>query len=599
MDESTSPSTTQTKKPNSRLTFGMSSFGREEQQQFGRNIRLAMACIDGKDEPVNIKAMPHDEATLRQRLRTLTQEISSSQADLLELLVRFDELQGWKSSGARHCAGWMNNELSIGLKLGWEYLRVGRELRKLPTTRALFRAGKLSWSKIRLLVRVADADNEKILCHAALDASVSDVARLCDTYNWKEDNKDESENDRARRQWASRSLSWDETSNGSTRIYITLPTEIARGFLNSVDHSQNVLKESELNPSEKVPEDSEPTISQLRADAAVLMAETSLQSAGREIATADRYQVIVSVDVDELKTSASCKASQKTPEQTPEQISDEHSDIPPSKLSNKTSTHPIPTKRPTVKGAGVIARETARRIACDCSVTTNTTKNGEPTDIGRKSRVWPPAMARAIKNRDQHCQFYGCTQTKDLQIHHIVHWADGGTTSVSNGVCLCKTCHAKVHEGGYRIQNVDNNEQRLNAQFEQQQQASDPSLFNVEKELRTDRQSFNTIRKLSPTRYRFRIVDAAGCDIRNKSDSSIRINTKINNDKLTLDDPRQSTRVDCGEPPPAIYSTKRKANSRRTSWSTSEKSADYHVNSTDFYIHSHQYQAETSGRLYL
>lgn len=99
--------------------FGMSSFGPKDQRQFGRNILLAIACIEGKDEPENIKAMPDEEATLRQRLRTLTHVMSSSQADLLELLVRFDELQGWKSSGAKHCVAWMNCEVGIGQKLGW------------------------------------------------------------------------------------------------------------------------------------------------------------------------------------------------------------------------------------------------------------------------------------------------------------------------------------------------------------------------------------------------------------------------------------------------------------------------------------------------
>jgi hypothetical protein len=42
---------------------------------------------------------------------------------------------------------------------------------------------------------------------------------------------------------------------------------------------------------------------QRRADAAVLMAETSLQCAGRDIATSDRYQVIVTVDASELSNA--------------------------------------------------------------------------------------------------------------------------------------------------------------------------------------------------------------------------------------------------------------------------------------------------------
>jgi hypothetical protein len=499
--------------------IGMGSFDANDRQQFGRNIRLAMACIDGSTKPVSAKALPSDEAAIHKRLKVLSQNITSSHADLLELLVRFDDKEGWKTQGASHCAAWVNLELGISVKLGWEYLRVGRKLRLLPTTTALFRAGKLSWSKIRSIVSVANTDNEKTLCHAALDASVTEVIRLCNEYLWTEDENGDGDNDRAIKQWESRSLSWNEISNGSTRIQLILPPEIALAFLNSVEHSLSLVGM----------DDSHNKISQRRADAAVLMAETSLQVAGRDIATADRYQVIVSVDASELAT---------------------------------------PSKRPTVKGAGPIARETARRIACDCSVSTHTTVNGEPTDIGRRSRLWPNAMARAIRNRDQHCQFYGCTQTHNLQIHHIKHWADGGSTCVSNGACLCQYHHTMVHEGGYSIQSVASSEQRLNNQFSRQQHIDDASMFSCEKELRNNRESFNTVRKLSPTKYRFRVVDANGQDIRSKH-AAITFNLALPSE-FTISDQYESqnqlepeypfitndghsTRVECAEPVSGFY----------------------------------------------
>ena len=474
----------------SRMHLGMESFDAEERQQFGQNVRLAMECMEGAAAPVNTKAMPSDEGDIRLRLKVLSQDITSGHADLLELLVRYDDMEGWTSSGCRHCAAWMNLEMGISLQLAWEYLRVGRKLRQLRTTTALFRAGKLSWSKIRLIASVADKDTENTLCHPALDAAVTDVKRLCDGYRWKDNEGDGAEqsaqNDRALQQWNSRSLRWGELGNGSTRIQLILPPEIAQAFLASVEHSLN-----QLEPTD----DPDACISQHRADAAVRMAETSLQAAGRDTATADRYQVIVSVDAAELANSGHVASGEEPP-------------------SDEVST---PSKRATVNGTNAIARETARRIACDCSIATHTKVNGEPIDIGRKSRLWPNAMARAIKDRDQHCQFHGCTQTQNLQIHHINHWADGGTTSVSNGVCLCQGCHTRVHEGGYSIQRVEGNEQRMEEQFERQQRSDDLTVYNIEKELRNDRESFNQVRTLLPTRYRFRVVDAEGNDIRTLS----------------------------------------------------------------------------------
>lgn len=278
---------------------------------------------------------------------------------------------------------------------------------------------------------------------------------------------------------------WEETRNGSTCIKLILPPEMAQAYLNSVEHSLNQLDESDSK------------LSQRRADAAVLMAENSLQSAGREIAKADRYQVVVSVDASMLTSS----------------------DLSASGTDKTSDEFHIPPKRPTIKGAGPIALETARRISCDCSISVNKTSNGEPIDIGRKSRIWPAAMARAIKERDQHCQHPGCGHTKNLQIHHVKHWADGGTTSVENSYTVCAYHHTLLHEGGYTVQRVEGDDQCADEQFARQKNTGDTSQFDFEKTLRRDRDSFNTVRKLSPTRYRFRVLDANGYDIRDIQDT--------------------------------------------------------------------------------
>ena len=76
---------------------------------------------------------------------------------------------------------------------------------------------------------------------------------------------------------------------------------------------------------------------------------------------------------------------------------------------------------------------------------------GEPLNVGRKTRVILPALRRALKRRDGGCRFPGCTHTRFVDGHHIIHWADGGETSMSNVVSLCRYQHRLVHEGGYYI----------------------------------------------------------------------------------------------------------------------------------------------------
>jgi hypothetical protein len=91
-------------------------------------------------------------------------------------------------------------------------------------------------------------------------------------------------------------------------------------------------------------------------------------------------------------------------------------------------------------------------MACDCSlVHWAEDQQGNPLNIGRKSRGIPPAIRRALRRRDRGCRFPGCTCTRFVDAHHVQHWADGGETSVQNLILLCRTHHRLIHEGGYGV----------------------------------------------------------------------------------------------------------------------------------------------------
>jgi len=72
-------------------------------------------------------------------------------------------------------------------------------------------------------------------------------------------------------------------------------------------------------------------------------------------------------------------------------------------------------------------------------------------DVGRKTRSIPPAIRRALNARDTGCRFPGCA-ARHCDAHHLVHWADGGGTSLDNLLLLCRRHHRLLHEGGYRIE---------------------------------------------------------------------------------------------------------------------------------------------------
>ena len=87
--------------------------------------------------------------------------------------------------------------------------------------------------------------------------------------------------------------------------------------------------------------------------------------------------------------------------------------------------------------------------------------DGNPLNIGRKSRSIAPALRRALKHRDAGCRFPGCTVTRFVDGHHIRNWSAGGETSLDNLVLLCRRHHRLVHEGGFGLHRMPDGELRF------------------------------------------------------------------------------------------------------------------------------------------
>jgi hypothetical protein len=103
-----------------------------------------------------------------------------------------------------------------------------------------------------------------------------------------------------------------------------------------------------------------------------------------------------------------------------------------------------------------LALETIRRLGCDGTlVGVLEGRDGEPLNIGRKSRSIPPAIKRALRARDGGCRFPGCDRTRFCDGHHVKHWADGGETRLGNLVTLCSFHHTLLHEGGFGVTSTD------------------------------------------------------------------------------------------------------------------------------------------------
>ena len=96
--------------------------------------------------------------------------------------------------------------------------------------------------------------------------------------------------------------------------------------------------------------------------------------------------------------------------------------------------------------------ESVRRIACDADLVavTRDTK-GNLLNLGRKHRVVSPQLKRALLARDKCCTYPSCSHEQFLEAHHVMHWADGGETSLDNTRLICNRHHRLLHEGGFTI----------------------------------------------------------------------------------------------------------------------------------------------------
>jgi hypothetical protein len=96
------------------------------------------------------------------------------------VLVReFDDRMGWAKWGFPSCADWLSWRCQISLSAAREKVRTAQALRDLPAISLAFREGRLSYSKVRALTRVAALHGEDALLRYALDATAPQVEERC------------------------------------------------------------------------------------------------------------------------------------------------------------------------------------------------------------------------------------------------------------------------------------------------------------------------------------------------------------------------------------------------------------------------------------
>jgi hypothetical protein len=358
---------------------------------------------------------------LEAEITELCGHLNAAQHRWLVLIAEFDRRNGWSDGSTQSCAHWLNWQCGIDLGAAREKVRVAHAIAKLPRISEAMAQGQLSYSKVRALTRVAGPHTEEYLLHIAQHGTAAHVEKVVRQLRRAQEAEELS---REARQQANRKLTYFYDDDGSLILKGRLPAEIGAQLVKALDAAlqasldeENARDVSAESSSDDLDEDP-PSWGARRADALGQIAESFLQHGLQALAPAERQQIIVHVDEQTLREGGAGRC--------------EFEDGPS------------------------MAVETARRLACDASrVQILEDDQGEPLNVGRKTRILSPALRRALKSRDKGCRFPGCPHTRYVDAHHIHHWAQGGETKLSNLVQLCRFHHRQVHEGRVVIARLD------------------------------------------------------------------------------------------------------------------------------------------------
>ena len=381
---------------------------------------------------------------LEARICSLAGRLAASTCEWLRLIAEFDRRKGWAQWGVVSCAHWLSWACSVAVGAAREYVRVAAALVSLPLLDAAFGSGRLSYSKVRALTRVADRVDEQTLLDQGLVHTASQLERVVRGYR-KAEGIGLEQRRRRRARWF-----WDE--DGMLVVSARLTADEGAIVVAALQQAQQeVLVSSrpcaangEEPPGDEIkvgdladgsgdgsgdsashddePDDGEDRDAVSAADALVAMARSALADGPVDSSGDDQHMVVLHADVGVFADEPS--SPQDQPSSSGELLC---------QIEN---------------GPGV-----DRSIACDSAVVAvlQAARPGELLRLGRKTRKISAALRRALRIRDGGCQFPGCHRQRHLQAHHVVHWLHGGPTDLDNLVLLCGRHHRAIHEEGFTV----------------------------------------------------------------------------------------------------------------------------------------------------
>ena len=347
---------------------------------------------------------------LGSRIVGLAGRIAATTCQWLLLVAAFDAREGCAKFGLASTAGWLTHCCGLSHRTAVDHVRVARALAKFPPLAAAMSSGRLSYSHVRAIARVAREGEERTVTDLIEVAEAGTVGQL---------------------EAVVRGLRTVETQDDEVGIepYVRSGwTSTSQWRLGArLDAEQGAVVDKALDAVRAVEGISRPEALERLAEVALGV----LDGAGRapHLRSDERAAVVVHLDVDTAR----------------------HAVAGPATDGEDERPEPRAVRARLDDGPG-LPRAVVERLICSGRLRTELHRaDGSLFDLGRTQRLVSRRLFRALLQRDGGCSRPGCHSRVGLEAHHVRHWLWGGRTDLANLVLLCRHHHHAHHRGEFSI----------------------------------------------------------------------------------------------------------------------------------------------------
>ena len=363
-----------------------------------------MFDVMGDVETAIAKLLASEEHLDIARLAAVRAQLECAWLRAIDDFARSDE---WRTAGFVNAASALRAKCRVTPAAAHADLNLAAKLRELPGVAEAFAAGEISRQHAGVIATAATSERanamrelESTLVDAARALTPAELRPLVDRITDALDGDDGAA--RANAQYARRRLHVSRTLGGMVALDGLFDAESGETLIGALKTMTSSTADERTPP-------------QRRADALVDLVRVGVAHTDDGPARRPGADVTMCVDLADIEARGGVELAREVRAQAP-----------------------------------ALPRATLRRLTCDARIARVITEGrSEVLDVGRATRTIPPAVWRALVARDGGCSHPSCDRPPQwCDAHHIVHWADGGTTSLDNLQLLCRRHHRGVHEGG-------------------------------------------------------------------------------------------------------------------------------------------------------